>query len=120
MQRFLIPIIILGLAAWSICAYMVFFTPPQSDWWVLLFLAVLFISLETTLGLAIHFLKSRCRPNWQDRREILHESLAAAFPPTLTACSLLFLRYFAADSAFNVGTLLLSGLALEVYITRKT
>ena len=119
MQRFLIPVITLSLISWSICIYMLFFTPPQNDPWVFLFLTILFVSLEMTSGLVIHLARCRFCPTWQNRREILHESLALALPPSLTIPLFLLLRYITLDSLFNIGILLLLAVSFEVYIIRK-
>ena len=119
-QRFLFPIITLALISWAICGYIIFCTPPQSDLWVLTFLTTLFVSLEITAALATNIVKCRLAPNWQNRREIFRESLTLALPPALTIPTLLLLRYLAADSLFNTGTLLLFAVSLEICIIRKT
>ena len=119
MQRFLIPIILISLTAWAICTYMLFLTPPQDDLWVILFLATLFVSIEMTAGLVIHALRHRFRPHWQNRREILRESLVLALPPSLATVLFLLLRYLAIDLPLNTGTLLLLSISLEAYLIKK-
>jgi len=119
MHRFLIPIIIFSIASWSAASYMVFFTPPQSDSWVLLFLSALFLSVEITSGLIIYAVRAKFLPSWRERREVLRESLKLSLPCSLGVFLFLFLRYFTMDSKFNLAILFLLLISLGVYIIRK-